>query len=180
MLVQLDFLQGECRYRVVRQRVKGKTPRTAGRSLLDLFIWDDEAERWHADLRAVAARNRTQDRGTAAPRLRDVRAFRVFAAGTGGRLHRQNACRAQTDSGGYSRIGAVAGLRGTRQNALEADRSQPGRDRDRTGKHRAAGSGRTRAAPRSRSRRWRRTPTPCYSAKKRKRVTRRSPGRRSR
>jgi exonuclease SbcC len=45
MIVQLDFLQGDSRYRVVRQRVKGKTSRT-GRSLLDLFIWDDDQERW--------------------------------------------------------------------------------------------------------------------------------------
>jgi exonuclease SbcC len=45
MLVQLDFLQGDCRYRVVRQRIKGKTSRT-GRSLLDLFMWDGEKERW--------------------------------------------------------------------------------------------------------------------------------------
>jgi exonuclease SbcC len=45
MLVQLDFLQGDSRYRVVRQRLKGKTPRS-GRSLLDLFMWDDEQARW--------------------------------------------------------------------------------------------------------------------------------------
>jgi exonuclease SbcC len=46
MSVQLDFLQADNRYRVVRQRVKGKTPRSAGRSLLDLFMWDDLQERW--------------------------------------------------------------------------------------------------------------------------------------
>lgn len=39
MLVQLDFLQGETRYRVVRKRQKGKTARS-GRSALDLFVWD--------------------------------------------------------------------------------------------------------------------------------------------
>ena len=46
MHVQLDFLQGETLYRVVRQRQKPKTPRSAGRSLLDLFVWDENEERW--------------------------------------------------------------------------------------------------------------------------------------
>ena len=41
MFVQLDFLQGDSLYRVVRRRQKGKTARQ-GRSLLDLFIFDRE------------------------------------------------------------------------------------------------------------------------------------------
>ena len=41
MFVQLDFLQGDTLYRVVRRRQKGKTARQ-GRSLLDLFIYDRE------------------------------------------------------------------------------------------------------------------------------------------
>jgi DNA repair protein SbcC/Rad50 len=45
MLVQLDFLQGEMRYRVVRKRQMGKTART-GRSALDLFVWDDATGRF--------------------------------------------------------------------------------------------------------------------------------------
>jgi exonuclease SbcC len=46
MLIQLDFLQGESRYRVVRKRQKGKTARSAGRSTLDLFMWDEERGQW--------------------------------------------------------------------------------------------------------------------------------------
>src|SRR5512139_3405346 len=46
MLVQLDFLQGETLYRAVRQHQKPKSARGAGRSLLDLFVWDDNLERW--------------------------------------------------------------------------------------------------------------------------------------
>ena len=45
MFVQLDFLQGDTLYRVVRRRQKGKTART-GRSLLDLFIFDREANQF--------------------------------------------------------------------------------------------------------------------------------------
>ncbi|NDJ78230.1 MAG: SMC family ATPase [Chloroflexi bacterium] len=45
MLVQLDFLQGATLYRVVRKRQKGKTART-GRSALDLFVWDEGADRF--------------------------------------------------------------------------------------------------------------------------------------
>jgi len=45
MLVQLDFLQGETCYRVVRRRQKGKTAKT-GRSSLDLFVWDGDAGQW--------------------------------------------------------------------------------------------------------------------------------------
>lgn len=45
MVVQLDFLQGDTLYRVVRKRQMGKTART-GRSMLDLFVWDEEAERF--------------------------------------------------------------------------------------------------------------------------------------
>lgn len=45
MLVQLDFEQGESRYRVVRRRQRGKTARS-GRSQLDLFVWEDAAETW--------------------------------------------------------------------------------------------------------------------------------------
>ena len=41
MYVQLDFLQGDALYRVVRRRQKGKTARQ-GRSVLDLFILDRE------------------------------------------------------------------------------------------------------------------------------------------
>jgi len=40
MLVQLDFLQHETRYRVVRKRQKGKNART-GRSALELYVWDE-------------------------------------------------------------------------------------------------------------------------------------------
>ncbi|HML21760.1 MAG TPA: SMC family ATPase [Aggregatilinea sp.] len=39
MMVQLDFIQGESLYRVVRKRQKGKTSKQ-GRSTLDLFVWD--------------------------------------------------------------------------------------------------------------------------------------------
>ncbi|MBN1679405.1 MAG: SMC family ATPase [Anaerolineae bacterium] len=46
MLVQLDFLQGDSRYRVVRKRQMGRTPRT-GRSALDLFILDEETNQYH-------------------------------------------------------------------------------------------------------------------------------------
>ncbi len=46
MLVQLDFLQGDHRYRVVRKRQKRKSARGAGHTTLDLFVWDDELERW--------------------------------------------------------------------------------------------------------------------------------------
>lgn len=45
MLVQLDFLQGEGRYRVVRKRQMGKTARQ-GRSALDLFAWDEAKQAW--------------------------------------------------------------------------------------------------------------------------------------
>ena len=45
MMVQLDFIQGECLYRVVRKRQKGKTGRQ-GRSALDLFIWDAELNQY--------------------------------------------------------------------------------------------------------------------------------------
>ena len=46
MLVQLDFLHGTTRYRVVRKRQKGRTTRSPGKSTLDLFIWDDVRETW--------------------------------------------------------------------------------------------------------------------------------------
>lgn len=59
MLVQLDFLQGETRYRVVRKRQKGKTAR-AGRSTLDLFVWD-EAKNQYQPLTAPAIRQ-TEDK----------------------------------------------------------------------------------------------------------------------
>ncbi len=42
MMVQLDFIQGESLYRVVRKRQKGKTSKQ-GRSTLDLFVWDAQA-----------------------------------------------------------------------------------------------------------------------------------------
>jgi len=45
MMVQLDFLQGDNRYRVVRKRQMGKTARQ-GRSALDLFAWDDAKQTW--------------------------------------------------------------------------------------------------------------------------------------
>jgi len=45
MLVQLDFLQGEGRYRVVRKRQMGKTARQ-GRSALDLYAWDAPQQTW--------------------------------------------------------------------------------------------------------------------------------------
>ncbi len=45
MLVQLDFLQGADTYRVIRKRQKGKANRS-GRTTLDLFMWDDEAQTW--------------------------------------------------------------------------------------------------------------------------------------
>ncbi|MBN1964117.1 MAG: SMC family ATPase, partial [Anaerolineae bacterium] len=45
MLVQLDFLHGDTRFRVVRKRQKGKTART-GRSTLDLFVWDEDAQQF--------------------------------------------------------------------------------------------------------------------------------------
>jgi len=45
MLVQLDFLQGEGRYRVVRKRQMGKTARQ-GRSALELFAWDEPKQIW--------------------------------------------------------------------------------------------------------------------------------------
>ncbi len=45
MFVQLDFLQGDTLYRVVRRRQKGKTAR-AGRSQLDLFVFDHEANQF--------------------------------------------------------------------------------------------------------------------------------------
>lgn len=41
MMVQLDFIQGESLYRVVRKRQKGKSAKQ-GRSTLDLFVWDAE------------------------------------------------------------------------------------------------------------------------------------------
>src|SRR5690606_34816355 len=47
MMVQLDFLQGDCRYRVVRKRQMGKTARQ-GRSMLDLWAWDDPKQTWQA------------------------------------------------------------------------------------------------------------------------------------
>ncbi len=46
MLVQLDFWQGETKFRVVRKRQKPKSARGAGRSTLDLFAWDEDAETW--------------------------------------------------------------------------------------------------------------------------------------
>jgi exonuclease SbcC len=45
MVVQLDFLQGEDKYRVVRRRQRGRTARS-GRSQLDLFVWDAELDTW--------------------------------------------------------------------------------------------------------------------------------------
>lgn len=45
MMVQLDFLQGDSRYRVVRKRQMGKTARQ-GRSALDLFAWDEDKQTW--------------------------------------------------------------------------------------------------------------------------------------
>lgn len=45
MLVQLDFLQAESKYRIVRKRQRGKTAKT-GRSTLDLFIWVGDDETW--------------------------------------------------------------------------------------------------------------------------------------
>ena len=45
MLVQLDFLQGDTRYRVVRKRQKGAPPRP-GKSALDLYVWEDERHTW--------------------------------------------------------------------------------------------------------------------------------------
>lgn len=45
MMVQLDFLQGDCRYRVVRRRQMGKTARQ-GRSTLDLWVWDEAKQTW--------------------------------------------------------------------------------------------------------------------------------------
>lgn len=47
MLVQLDFLQGATRYRVVRKRQMGRTARQ-GRSMLDLFVWDEEQQTWNS------------------------------------------------------------------------------------------------------------------------------------
>ncbi|MBN1562622.1 MAG: SMC family ATPase [Anaerolineae bacterium] len=45
MVVQLDFLQGEDKYRVVRRRQRGKTARS-GRSQLDFHVWDNEGNTW--------------------------------------------------------------------------------------------------------------------------------------
>lgn len=47
MMVQLDFLQGDNRYRVVRKRQMGKTARQ-GRSTLDLFAWDEDKQTWQS------------------------------------------------------------------------------------------------------------------------------------
>jgi exonuclease SbcC len=46
MVVQLDFLQGEGQYRVIRKRQMGKKP-TTGRSSLDLFVKDEDGK-WRA------------------------------------------------------------------------------------------------------------------------------------
>lgn len=45
MVVQLDFLQADDKYRVVRRRQRGKTSKS-GRSQLDLFVWEADAETW--------------------------------------------------------------------------------------------------------------------------------------
>ncbi len=46
MLVQLDFWQGENKYRVVRKRQRAQTARGSGRSVLDFFAWDAEQNLW--------------------------------------------------------------------------------------------------------------------------------------
>lgn len=48
MYVQLDFAQGDNLYRVVRRRQKAKKAGAAGRSTLDLFVWDEALDQWAA------------------------------------------------------------------------------------------------------------------------------------
>ena len=65
--------------------------------------------------RAEHARHAGEDQPPAQPRLRDLRPFGIFAAGQSRRLHHQDPARAQANSLGHPRLGALGRLRGSRQ-----------------------------------------------------------------
>ncbi len=102
MYVMLEFEQIGLTYQVIRRRSRSKS----GSGTLDL-IAVGRGRHAQQHQRAKYARDAGENQPPDQPRLRDVRQFRLFAAGQSRRLHHQSPARAQADFVRHPRLGAL-------------------------------------------------------------------------